>query len=151
MGLYSPERPRAIYILLIKEDKIVIKKRAFISFDYDNDADIKVMFIGQAKNEDSPFEITDLSIKEAITDSWKVKARDRMKRCDVVVVLCGTSTNTAAGVSAELKIAQEEKIPYFLLSGRNDKNCVAPKAALATDKIYTWTWENLRLLFNGNR
>ena len=42
------------------------KKRSFISFDYDHDADLKNLLVGQARNSDSPFEITDLSIKEAI-------------------------------------------------------------------------------------
>ena len=29
--------------------------RAFISFDYDHDADLKAILVGQAKNTDSPF------------------------------------------------------------------------------------------------
>ena len=45
------------------------KKRAFISFDYDNDVDLKNLLVGQAKNDDSPFEIIDLSIKEAINST----------------------------------------------------------------------------------
>lgn len=127
------------------------KTRTFISFDYDNDSDIKTLLVGQAKNEDSPFEITDLSIKEAIDSNWKDKARTRIKGCDVVIVLCGEKTNTATGVTAELKITQEEEIPYFLLYGRADKTCVKPNAALSTDKIYKWSWDNLKSLINGNR
>ena len=38
------------------------KKRVFISFDYDHDSDLKTLLVGQAKNADSPFEITDMSI-----------------------------------------------------------------------------------------
>lgn len=127
------------------------KKKTFISFDYDNDSDLKVLLVGQAKNTDSPFEITDMSIKESIDSNWKDKARKRIKGCDVVIVICGEKTDTATGVSAELKIAQEEKIPYFLLKGRANKTCVKPKAALATDKIYNWTWDNLKILINGGR
>lgn len=127
------------------------KKRTFISFDYDNDLDLKTLLVGQAKNEDSPFEITDMSIKAPIDSNWKDKARTRIKGCDVVVVICGESTDTATGVSAELKIAQEEKVPYFLLKGRANKTCVKPKAALSTDKMYTWTWDNLKKLINGGR
>ena len=127
------------------------KKRTFISFDYDNDSDLKVLLVGQAKNSDSPFEITDMSIKEAIDKNWKDKACTRIKGCDVVIVICGEKTDTATGVSAELKIAQEEKIPYFLLKGRANKTCVKPTAALSTDKIYNWTWDNLKNLINGGR
>lgn len=127
------------------------KKRTFISFDYDHDSDLKVLLVGQAKNSDSPFEITDMSIKETIDSNWKAKARTRIKGCDVVIVICGEKTDTAAGVSAELKIAQEEKVPYFLLKGRANKACVKPKAALASDNIYKWTWDNLKILINGGR
>lgn len=127
------------------------KTRTFISFDYDHDSDLKTLLVGQAKNEDSPFEITDMSIKETISEDWKKKARTRIKGCDVVVVICGEHTDTATGVSAELKIAQEEKVDYFLLKGRSDKTCVKPKAAKDSDKIYKWTWDNLKLLIGGSR
>lgn len=127
------------------------KTRTFISFDYDHDSNLKTLLVGQSKNEDSPFEITDMSIKEAISEDWKKKARTRIKGCDVVVVICGEHTDTATGVSAELTIAQEEKVDYFLLKGYSDKTCVKPKAAKSNDKIYNWTWDNLKLLIGGNR
>lgn len=127
------------------------KTRTFISFDYDHDSNLKTLLVGQSKNEDSPFEITDMSIKEAITEDWKKKARTRIKGCDVVVVICGEHTDTATGVSAELTIAQEEKVDYFLLKGYSDKTCVKPKAAKSSDKIYNWTWDNLKLLIGGSR
>lgn len=124
------------------------KKRTFISFDYDHDVILKTFLVGQSKNEDSPFDIIDMSIKEAIDSNWKYYARQRIKRCDVVVVICGEHTDTATGVSAELSIAQEEGVPYFLLNGYSDKYCKKPKAALTSDRIYKWTWDNLKLLFN---
>ena len=129
----------------------MMRKRTFISFDYDHDKEIKECLVGQAKNPDSPFEIMDMSIKETIDYKWKENARRRIKGCDVVVVLCGEHTDTATGVTAELTIAQEEKVPYFLLRGRHDKVCKKPGDALATDKIYNWTWDNLKLLFQGQR
>lgn len=123
-----------------------MKKRVFISFDYDNDIDLKNLLVGQARNNDSPFSIVDMSIKEAISKAWKEKARTRIKGCDVVIVICGQFTDTATGVAAEIKIAQEEGIPYFLLNGRVDKKCVKPTSAYNADKIYNWTWNNLKLL-----
>lgn len=127
------------------------KKRAFISFDYDNDSILKDFLVGQAKNSDSPFSLADWSIKEPISSNWKAKARIRIKAVDVVVVICGRNTNTATGVSAEVKIAQEEGIPYFLLKGYSTGVCVKPVAAKTTDKIYDWTWKNLKLLIGGAR
>lgn len=126
-------------------------KRAFISFDYNHDLDLKVLLIGQSKNEDTPFSIQDFSIKEAIDKNWKDKARTRIKGCDVVIVICGEHTNAATGVSAEVQIAQEEGVAYFLLRGRSDKQCLKPTAAKSTDKVYTWTWDNLKKLIHGSR
>jgi hypothetical protein len=126
-------------------------KRAFISFDYDHDLDLKTMLVGQAKNPDTPFSIADFSIKEPIAYNWKEKAKTRIKSCDLLIAICGEYTNTATGVSAELEIAQEEEAPYFLLWGRSDKTCTKPTKAKSSDKIYKWTWDNLKALINGAR
>jgi len=127
------------------------KKRVFISFDYDHDLDLKNLLVGQSKNEDSPFEIADWSVKEEISGDWKSKVRERIKKVGVVAVICGQYTDTATGVSVEVKIAQEEDVPYFLLRGRSDKICKKPKSAKQSDKIYEWTWDNLKKLIHGAR
>lgn len=127
------------------------KTRVFISFDYDHDADLKNLLVAQAKNEDSPFEIADWSVKEELTGDWKAKVRERIRQVACVIVICGEHTDTASGVSTELRIAQDESIDYFLLWGRPDKSCVKPAAASSGDKVYKWTWPNLVNLLNGNR
>jgi len=135
----------------VNKDKFMTKKRAFISFDYDHDSSLKHLLVGQAKNDDTPFDISDHSIKEPILTAWKDNARARIKGCDVVIVICGEYTHVATGVSAEIKIAQEEGVPYFLLWGYSEKTCSKPTAAKSTDKIYNWTWDNLKSLINGGR
>lgn len=127
------------------------KTKVYISFDYDYDNTLKEFLVGQAKHEDSPFSLADWSIKEHIDEDWKAKARRRINSVDVVCVICGEHTNSATGVSAELKIAQVEKVPYFLLAGYSDKTCKKPKAAKESDKMYKWTWENLKSLVGGSR
>ena len=127
------------------------KTRVFISFDYDHDEILKTFLVGQAKLPDSPFELADWSIKEHIDGNWKAKALSRIRAVDVVAVICGRHTGTATGVSAELRIAQDEEKPYFLLNGYKDVACVKPAAAKATDKIYQWTWDNLKKLVVGDR
>jgi hypothetical protein len=127
------------------------KKRVFISFDFDHDEDLRNLLVGQAKNPDSPFEIKDRSIKEPLTGDLKEKVQRRMNNIDVVIVICGEYTHTAAGVAAELSIVREVKKPYFLLWGRSGKTCTKPKSALESDKIYKWTWDNLKQLIGGVR
>jgi hypothetical protein len=126
------------------------KTKCFISFDYDNDAKLKELLIGQSKQKDSPFEISDWSIKEA-SSNWRSEARGRIKQSDVVIVICGKNTHTATGVAKELKIVQEERIDYFLLAGYSDGGNTKPTSAKVSDSIYKWTWDNLKRLINGKR
>jgi hypothetical protein len=127
------------------------KPRVFISFDFDHDEDLRNLLVGQAQNPDSPFEIKDRSLKEPLTGNWKDKVRQRMDNIDVVIVICGEATDKAAGVAAELTIARQAGKPYFLLWGRNGKTCTKPTTALDSDKIYNWTWDNLKVLIAGGR
>lgn len=128
-----------------------MKKRVFISFDVDNDEGTKQMLAGQAKFSDSPFDFKDNSVKAHLTGDWKEKVRRRMDNVDIVIVLCGTKTHTADGVAAELLIAKEKRKPYFLLAAYSDKHCTKPTSASANDKVYKWTWDNLKKLIAGNR
>jgi hypothetical protein len=96
------------------------------------------------------FFIEDWSIKEPSSD-WKDKARTRIKRADQVIVICGEHAETAIGINAEIAIAREVDKPYFLLAGRASGKNKKPTAALSGDKIYDWTWPNLKLLISGSR
>lgn len=128
-----------------------MKQKAYICFDYDNDYELKECLVGQAENSDSPFSISDVSIKQEIQSNWKRYARQKIRKADVVIVICGKHTDKAKGVAAELSITQEEHKPYFLLCGRSDENVRKPMNATISDKIYKWTWENLKILINGGR
>ena len=125
--------------------------RAFISFDFDHDDDLRNALVGQARYPNSPFTISNWSLKEPLTGDWKRKIRDRIALTTLTIVICGHYTHTASGVSAELEITRGLGKPYFLLSGRADGKNTKPKAALPSDKAYKWTWDNLNALLAGRR
>lgn len=127
------------------------KKKAFISFDFDHDEDAKILLTEQARLPDSPFEITDASVRESQTGDWGDKVRRRMEDIDVVIVICGEHAYLAKGVAAELTIAQEKNKPYFLLTAYAHRTCTRPTSAMASDKVYEWTWDNLKTLIGGWR
>ena len=52
------------------------KKRVFVSFDFDNDKPLKEFIVGQSRLSDSPFEIVDLSLKEAA--QWQLGKKKHM-------------------------------------------------------------------------
>ena len=122
------------------------KNRVFISFDYHNDPDLRDNLVGQAENPDSPFEIVDESLREPYTSVWRRRVRRIIRRCDLVIVICGRHTDTAGGVAAEVSFARDEGTPYFLLRGRPDHTCIKPGQAFRDDEMHTWTWDNLRRL-----
>lgn len=130
---------------------LLVATRLFISYDYDNDSFLKEALVGQSKNEDSPFEFADASVKAHLTGDWEKKVRERIRNADQVAVICGTQTHKAEGIAVEVQIAQDLSKPYFLLEGHKDKTVYKPATALAADKIYTWSWDNLKSLIAGNR
>lgn len=127
------------------------KKRVFISFDYDHDGDVKMLLAGQALNSDSPFDFRDASVKEHLVGDWKDKVRRRMDNIDLVIVLCGGHTDKAAGVAAEVLIAQEKGKPYFLLRAYRNISPKKPSTARPGDLIYDWEWPTLKRLVGGAR
>lgn len=128
-----------------------MKRKIFISFDYDNDADIKGCLVSQIQNPSLPLEIIDMSINKPIDEKWRNEARERIGKCDVVIVLCGEHTKDAPGVTAELTIARELKIPYILLKGRKKKKVQKPNSSLKEDLIYDWKWKKLIEILIGEK
>jgi len=101
--------------------------RAFIAFDYDHDEFLRTALVGQSKHPDTDFEIADWSVKEPFTGDWEMKVRTRIKQVDQVIVICGEHTHTATGVATELRIAREEKKPYFLSGVTKANSATSPR------------------------
>jgi hypothetical protein len=119
------------------------KTRVFISFDYDHDDDLRVLLLGQAKHQDTPFSFEDWSIKQASAD-WKDKARNRIRSSAVVIVICGHHTKSAVGVATEIQIARDEGVPFWLLRGRKGGTCQWPKGtSWFWDTMHDWKWKNI--------
>jgi len=127
------------------------RKKVFVSFDYDNDETLKTFLIGQSKHEDTPFDIWDSSVKAHLTGDWEAKVKRKIQDCDIVCVLCGLNTHKAVGVGIELQIAKDVGKDYFLLAGYKDAKNTKPSTATSADKMYNWTWENLKNLIHGGR
>ena len=126
-------------------------KSAFISFDFDHDNSLRGDLVAQAERHDSPFSITDWSVRYRIEEGWKKEVGDRIRRADLTIVICGEHTHQAKGVEAEVTMVQQSGKPYFLLKGRSDKTCTRPKSAPKKKKIHPWTWSTLKELIANPR
>lgn len=121
-----------------------MKKPVFVSFDFDNDKKLKDFIIGQSKLQDSPFEVSDWSMKEAAPQrNWEQSAEDRIKRVELVIVMVGPETHRAPGVLKEVEMARRNNKPIVQVIGYKDGNYTAvPNAG----HLYRWNWDNLKKL-----
>jgi hypothetical protein len=118
------------------------KTRVFVSFDFDEDQKLKTFILAQAKNADSPFDIENWSLNEpAPQRTWQQKARERIARADVVLVMVGPHSYKSTGVLAEVAIANELKIPVRQVIGYKD---ASPTPVPGAGKLYKWDWRRLR-------
>ncbi len=117
------------------------KKKVFISFDYDNDLKLKTLLAGQAKLSDSPFEVSDWSLKEAAPEKdWEKKAENKIKQSDIVVVIVGNKTAKASGVKKEVKITRKNNISIVQIKVQGTN----PSRVADAGVLYDWTWDNLK-------
>ena len=123
------------------------KKKVFVSFDFDNDKVLKDFIIGQAKNSDSPFEVSDHSLKEAKPDKdWLDHANRAIGRAEVFIIMLGSKTKNASGVLKELVIATAKEKQRFQIIGY--KNGTVTWAVPGGGRTYNWNWENLKKLLS---
>jgi hypothetical protein len=112
-------------------------------FDLEHDRDLHDRLVDQLRRH-STFAIASCSRAGEMTEAWTERVRGRISESDEVVVICGEHTDESPRVSAELRIAQEQRKPYVLLWGRRDRMCKKPKGARLDDGIYLWTPDMLQ-------
>jgi hypothetical protein len=118
--------------------------RAFISFDFDHDDDQKTLFAGQAKNSSTPFNIQDWSAKESMPQRQReATVEDKIKRCNMVIVIVGKSMASASGVAKEIAMAKRNDVPVFgvYVAGANTSSNLP--AGLQRNRVIDWTWPGI--------
>jgi hypothetical protein len=116
----------------------------FVSFDIEHDRELYELLLAQSRNPSSGFAVLGASERSADTDAWSETVRRRIRQADQVIVICGEHTEASTRVSAELRIAQEERTPYFLLWGRRALMCTKPIGAKPAEGMYSWTKQILQ-------
>lgn len=121
------------------------KTKVFVSFDFDNDKVLRDFIIGQAKLPDSPFEVSDYSLKEAAPQKdWERKANAAISRADKFIVMLGSKTRNAPGVKKEVAMALKLGKTRFQIIGykNGSRDWAVPDAGVT----YSWNWDNLKKL-----
>jgi hypothetical protein len=117
--------------------------KLFVSYDREHDADLYALLAEQA-SWTSGFAISGRSASRSPTDYEDEVLRLAIQEADEVVAICGERSDGSGRMGAELRIAQEERRPYFLLWGRRDVPCTKPASARPDDAMFSWTWEILQ-------
>ncbi|SCZ00056.1 MTH538 TIR-like domain [Paenibacillus polysaccharolyticus] len=115
--------------------------RAFISFDFDNNEIEKRLFVGQSKNSKTPFNIQDWSAKSSMPQSqWERIVREKINKCNILIVLVGKNMSSAIGVKKEILMAKEQNVPIFgvYVGGANLQN-ILPNG-LQRNRTIDWDW-----------
>ncbi|OED47180.1 hypothetical protein ACH42_03260 [Endozoicomonas sp. (ex Bugula neritina AB1)] len=118
--------------------------RAFISFDFDHDETEKMLFVGQGKNSKTPFSIQDWSAKSSMAQSeWEEIVKEKINKCNMVIVLSGKTMASATGVAKEIAMAKEQDVPVFgvYVDGANTTSNL-PKG-LQRNRTISWKWDNI--------
>lgn len=118
--------------------------RAFLSFDFDHDETQKTLFVGQAKNSKTPFSIQDWSAKSAMAQSeWERIVKEKINKCNMLIVLSGKTMASATGVSKEIEMAKDQNVPVFgvYVDGANTTSNL-PKG-LARNRTISWDWADI--------
>ena len=115
-------------------------KRIFTSFAIE-DQWARDMLRGQSRNESSPFEFIDMSVKEPWDNAWKTKCRTRIRGCHGMIIFVSKNTKNADGQLWEIKCAKEECIPT--LGIYVEKMLSSLPSELSGIKVVKWTWENI--------
>jgi len=123
------------------------KNRIFISFAIE-DAFYRTGLVAQGRNEHSPFEFVDMSVKEPWDEKWKTQCRSRIKGWDGVIALLSANTAKADGQLWEMKTANEEGVP--MIGVYIDKtNKPATPESLRGKKVIEWTWPGIAAFIDG--
>lgn len=118
--------------------------RAFISFDFDHDETEKNLFVGQSKNSRTPFSIEDWSSKSSLPQSqWEALIKEKINKCNMLIVLSGQTMASATGVSKEITMAKGQDVPVFgvYVDGANTTSNLP--TGLKRNRTIAWDWEKI--------
>jgi hypothetical protein len=123
-------------------------KRVFTSFAIE-DRGLRDLLVGQRLSSATPFEFTDMSVKQPWDENWKTQCRSRIRGCNGVIGLITHNTPSASGQLWELKCAYEEHKPVLLLYGYSDKRPSYLPAEITGKAINVWTWDRIGQFINS--
>jgi hypothetical protein len=102
------------------------------------DERIRDLIKGQSLHTKTPFEYTDMSVKEAYTSEWKERVCTRIRRSDGVLVIVSKNSPSSSGQKWEIQCAKDEKKPFRGIRAYKDD-----RTELTGVYTMDWTWDGI--------
>lgn len=118
--------------------------RAFISFDFDNNENSRMLFVGQIANSRTPFDVEDWSSKSVLPQAtWEERINVKINRTHICIVLVGNNMASATGVVKEIAMAKTCNVPIcgVYVDGANTLSTLP--IGLARNRVIAWKWEDI--------
>lgn len=119
------------------------KKVIFVAFAIEDERQ-RDFLKGQSLNTKSPFEYTDMSVKEAYSSEWKERVRTRIRRSDGVIALVSKNSLTSSGQKWEIACAREEKKRVLGIWAYKDD-----RTNLEGVRTVVWAWDAIKDFIDG--
>lgn len=148
VGSNAIETERGPFRSLRKERRMAKNNRVLVSFAVE-DKTYRDFLVGQAKNNKSPFEFVDMSVKEPWDEKWKTNCRTHIRGCDAVIALVSKNTAKAEGALWEVWCAKEERVPVRGIYCTTDNRPATLPAEFAGVRVVGWTWDNIASFINS--
>lgn len=119
--------------------------RAFISFDFDNDEDHKILFAGQCSSKSpTPFTAQDYSSKEPLPEwQWEKLIEEKIGRCHMMFVLVSPTAYRAHGVKKEIAMAQRKNTPFVGVYIKGAGASTPLPDGLPRNRCIPWDWDQI--------
>ena len=116
------------------------KVGVFVSFEFGKDNELHRGFYGQAKDR-SCYDIEDFSLNEVYqpNEIWLTKARNQIRKSDIVVLVVRQDTHNAPGVLKEIAIATGMRKPRFQIKTHEGNYGPIPGAG----DMIVWDWDDI--------
>jgi antiphage defense system Thoeris ThsB-like protein len=122
-------------------------KKIFIGFAIE-DKFARDHLVYQARQDHTPFEFIDMSVKQPWDFQWKTNCRARIRQCHGMIAFVSDNTINADGARWEIQCAYDEGIrvyPVYI----HDYGVKRLPPELSGRRIYHWTWPNITGFLNS--
>lgn len=119
------------------------KKIVFVAFAIEDERQ-RDFLKGQSLHTNSPFEYTDMSVKEAYDSDWKLRVRTRILRSSGVIALVSKNSLKSTGQLWEIDCAKNESKRVLGIWAYKDD-----RTNLAGVKTVVWSWDAIEDYIDG--